>query len=203
MKQESAKERWKNPRETIAQKFFNNDYGYMFHGCMQLVEFLSSSEFTINELGSKKILDYGCGTGRLARLLALAGGTVDGYDPTEECIAEAMNEEKLVEVTKRKPRIFTSDLSKLGKNYDIILAVNVLEHLTQSEFDEAIENITALLKEGGVCFLWVPVKGTPLEITGLDTLDSKKRLTIIRGQKINNTIPVYEVLVDLQKGTQK
>lgn len=183
---------WRYPRDTIAQVYKDNDYGYIFHGGMLFVEFLRAYNKNMNELRGKKILDYGCGTGRVSRFLALTGAQVYGYDPTPECVAEADNESLKVPPTSLKPVQFTCDFSQVGDEFDIAVCINVLSHLTMENQDLAIRNIVGSLKENGTCFLWVH-KNCHLPMIDRDIIRSQTTNTVIvKGVKINGRITQYE-----------
>lgn len=183
---------WRYPRDTIAQAYKDNDYGYVFHAVMLFVEFLFASGMTAKELGRTKILDYGCGTGRVSRLLSLTGARVVGYDPTEECIVESEVEGKKAAPTSRTPEKFTSNFSDVGNDFDIAICINVLAHLPQQDQNTAIDNIVASLKENGVCYLWVH-KHCHLPIVDHETVKLQPTNTVIvRGIKINGKIESYE-----------
>ena len=183
---------WRYPRDTIAQAYKDNDYGYMFHAGMLFVEFLLASGLTAWDIRKTKILDYGCGTGRVSRLLSLTGAKVVGYDPTEECIAESAVEGAKAPPTSRVPEKFTSNFSDVGSEFDIVICINVLAHLTQDEQDVAINNIVLSLKENGVCYLWVH-KHCHLPIVDHETVKLQATNTVIvRGTKINGRIESYE-----------
>lgn len=191
MMNQSVKDRWKDPRGTIAQKYKNNDYGYVFHAGVLLFEFLRSSNFTVSDLKTKRILDYGCGTGRIARFLALSGAHVVGYDPTPECITEA-EQEGIKTGISIGPRLFTSDLSAIGDQYDIVICINVLEHLTTDEFNDAIKNITNCLREGGECYLWVSRANRILPFKNPESISNPTGIFVAKGVKVDGTIPYYE-----------
>jgi 2-polyprenyl-3-methyl-5-hydroxy-6-metoxy-1,4-benzoquinol methylase len=196
MREFSIKDTWANPRETIATRYKDNDFAYMFHAGVLLFEFLKASGFTAQDLKKKKILDYGCGTGRVTRFLALSGGFVAGYDPTPECIEEAITEgDKTESSSSVVPRIFSSELKKIGKNYDVIISINVLEHLTVDEFNEAITHMTDLLKEGGECYLWARRSNPLLTFKDPDLVFQPKGLGIFRGVKVDGKIPYYELML--------
>lgn len=153
---ESVASRWSDPRGTIAQRYKNNDYAYVLHAGLLFVEFLEAWKRPVIELKGTRILDYGCGTGRVARFLALNGADVTGYDPSPACINGAYDEEALIDFSAaRRPKLFTSLLCELGGKYDIVVSINVLEHLTNDEFCAAINTINDQLVEGGECYLWV------------------------------------------------
>lgn len=184
---------WRYPRLTIAQAYRDNDYGYVMHAGMLFMEFLFASGLHPNDLRGKKLLDYGCGTGRVARFLALTGARVYGYDPTPECIAEGLVvEEKKAPPTSLAPKLLTSDFSQVDRDFDIVICINVLGHLTREEHDIAVENMIASMKEGGVCYLWVH-KHTHLPMIDTEAVKNQSTNTIIiRGIKHNGTIEYYE-----------
>ena len=184
---------WKNPRSSIAQKYQDNDYGYVMHAGMLFVEFLSASGYDISDLKGKKILDYGCGTGRVARFLALTGAHVVGYDPTPECITEGLViESKKAPPTSLAPKSLTSNFSNIGENFDIVLCINVLSHLFREEQDQAIDNIVMSLKEGGECYLWVH-KHTHLPLANKEKIRNQQtNVVIVKGIKDNGKISVYK-----------
>lgn len=183
---------WRYPRSTIAQAYENNDYGYVMHAGMLFMEFLFASRMGAWDLRSKKILDYGCGTGRVSRFLALTGAHVVGYDPTPECIAEGQTvEAQKAPPTSLVPRLLTSDLEMVGKDFDIVICINVLEHLDRKSHAAAIANIVDSLKEGGVCYLWVH-KHTRLPLADRDKINLQSTNTVIvHGIKKNGVIEQY------------
>ena len=183
---------WRYPRDTIAQAYKDNDYGYVFHAGMLFVEFLFASKKTANDLKSCRILDYGCGTGRVSRFLALTGAKVVGYDPTQECIQEAHNEGLKAPPTSLTPELFTSDFSRVGSNFDIVLCINVLPHLSIPDQNTAISNIVLSLKEGGTCFLWIH-KDSHLPLVDRDTIKNQStNVVVVCGTKTNGKIDYYQ-----------
>jgi 2-polyprenyl-3-methyl-5-hydroxy-6-metoxy-1,4-benzoquinol methylase len=185
--------RWSKPRLSIANSYKNNDFGYVFHASQKFVEFLFSTGVSVRDLKGKRILDYGCGTGTLARLLALTGARVTGYDPTPECIVEArMIESKLVPPTSLVPNLFTSDWAQVGDDYDMVISVNVLPYLDREQHDTAIQRMIDSLKEGGSCYLWAH-KNTHLPLVEVDAIKNQAtNMVIIHGTKRNGRIDYYE-----------
>ena len=184
---------WTRPRSSIAQRYQDNDYGYIMHAGMLFVEFLFASGLTVKDLRGKKILDYGCGTGRVARFLSLTGAYVVGYDPTPECITEGLvSESEKAPPTSLTPKLLTSDFSKVDSDFDIVLCINVLAHLPKEEQDRAIDNMIGSLREGGQCYLWVH-KYTHLPLKDQDTIRNQQtNAVIIKGVKQNGRIDYYE-----------
>jgi len=184
---------WTRPRSSIAQRYQDNDYGYVMHAGMLFVEFLSASRLSVTDLRGKKILDYGCGTGRVARFLSLTGAYVVGYDPTPECITEGLVfESQKAPPTSLTPKLLTSDFSQVDKNFDIVLCINVLGHLPKEAQDQAIDNMVNSLKEGGQCYLWVH-KHTHLPLKDQEIIRNQKtNAVIVKGIKQNGRINYYE-----------
>lgn len=184
---------WRSPRRSISTSYFENDYGYVLHAAMKFMEFLFITRMSVDALRGKRILDYGCGTGVMARILALTGAHVVGYDPTSECIAQGLViEKKKAPPTSLTPKLLTSDLEKIGDNFDIVVCISVLPHLTRADQDLAIKNIINSLKEGGVCYLWVH-KHTHLPLIDKDEIRNlETNIIIIKGIKENGKIEYYE-----------
>lgn len=145
-----------SPRNIIDPDTQDNDFGYVMDAASIFVEFLSAWARPVTELKGLKILDYGCGTGRVTRLLALTGAEVHGFDPSDRCITQGLVVEgSKVNPDMAKPRSLTSEFHNVGKNFHIILCVNVLDQLGAGEVDQVIENIFGCLREGGSCYIWV------------------------------------------------
>jgi SAM-dependent methyltransferase len=72
-----------------------------------------------------KVLEIGCGEGRLAAMLSFAGAEqVDALDYSEEAIKIAQSRIKLENVHYR-----CSDYTKVEERYDVVVLQGVLEHL--------------------------------------------------------------------------
>jgi SAM-dependent methyltransferase len=95
--------------------------------------------------GTKKILDFGAGSGTYADMLKTKGIFVDCLEP----------DSVLQEQLKKKGYGVVSDVSKLMPgSYDLIYSLNVFEHI-----DDDFENftkITKALKSGGRVIIYVP-----------------------------------------------
>lgn len=75
-------------------------------------------------LGCKTVLDFGCGKGKLInKIKQYCGAQVYGYDPAVEKY---------------------SDKGLLERDYDLVVANDVLEHLHQEEYHNQIEEILNL-----------------------------------------------------------
>lgn len=98
---------------------------------------------------SSRILDIGCSTGRLLKLLKDKGYThVFGLDPSPVCARLA---KKLYDIDVFIDSLFTF---KTEVKFDVIILIGVLEHIKDLRL--AIKNIQNLLSSNGLVYLEVP-----------------------------------------------
>ena len=96
-----------------------------------------------NKINNKKILDVGCGSGHILKLLKINGADVTGIEPGLK-----INKDKKISIVK--------DFSKLKKDtkFDIIVSNAVLEHIFNLKI--FFKNLKKFLKKNGVIFFCVP-----------------------------------------------
>ncbi len=102
------------------------------------------------EITNKKILDIGCASGYIGAFLKKQGNYVVGIDITTKDISSAkkvLNEAYVFDIE-------SGDLSILGKNYDLIIMTEVIEHLFEP--DLAIKRFFPLLKPHGRILISTP-----------------------------------------------
>ena len=107
-----------------------------------------------NKLFNKaKILDYGCGQGSIAYLLAKEGYDVLGMDPIAGFIAEA--NKKSLEQINLKFRLLEDEGESLPSNtYDAVVCSSALEFMDDADF--VLQNLHRTLKPGGILFISLP-----------------------------------------------
>ncbi len=97
----------------------------------------------LGELKDKKVLDLGCGKGRLAKILIGKGASVTGVDLSE----------KLLEVASRNvigANFIVGSATELplaDDSFDFIICVEVLEHVPN--YKKAVEEMMRVLKKNG------------------------------------------------------
>jgi SAM-dependent methyltransferase len=162
---------WDNPRATIACIFKDNDIGYMVHAHWCISQVLSFIDKKPSELSSLSILDYGCGTARMSKLLAHYFKSVIAYDPNKNCIKEALKEKDKcndgIKIVKNN-LLHMSNIDHLLKHYlyffDYIISVSVLEHLDDDVVEKEFNRMKELLKKDGIIYLWLHTKRNELFI---------------------------------------
>lgn len=99
--------------------------------------------------GGTEVLDLGCGIGRWSRRLARRGANVVGVDVAQSMIDEAKRRtaREALDVDYRVADLRTLDL---GRKFDLVLAVTVLQHILEDgEFARAAANVARHLAPGG------------------------------------------------------
>jgi 2-polyprenyl-3-methyl-5-hydroxy-6-metoxy-1,4-benzoquinol methylase len=112
-----------------------------------------ASELALRLPGGGSVLDFGCGSGAIARRLADDGWRVTGCDITREMIEAARTEDARGCV--RWEHIAAADaLPFPGGTFDAVLASSVLEYVDRP--DETISDLARVLRSGGVLIASVP-----------------------------------------------
>jgi 2-polyprenyl-3-methyl-5-hydroxy-6-metoxy-1,4-benzoquinol methylase len=98
-----------------------------------------------------KILDYGCGTGRISMMLGKQGYQVKGIDPAIEHIRIAESLNNLPQVTFQT---LTEDIIGFDESYDAVVSSSVFEFVPDTE--QYIGAIKKMLKPGGILVISFP-----------------------------------------------
>lgn len=92
-----------------------------------------------------RVLDLGCGTGRWSRLLAARGARVVGTDRSESMLAAARERSPGVEFR----RMDATALSFADDEFDLAVAVTVLQHLPHADQERAMAELLRVVRGGG------------------------------------------------------
>lgn len=134
-------EHWKNPRATIALNFKHQDIEYATHGAVEALKILQFTDFSIPQMRNMTVLDYGCGTGRMARPLTGLFKQVYGYDPVKECIREG--ERECIGMQFRNLKL--SYQWETIPTVDFAISISVIEHLIDHDANVMIANLAKVV----------------------------------------------------------
>ncbi len=138
---------WWNPRGPMAalHKFNPVRLGYIRDAA---TAHFSRDPKKLDCLSGLRILDIGCGGGILSEPLARLGAQVVGADPSEENIAVAAGHAKECGVSVDYRATTAEDLAAQREQFDIVLAMEVVEHVTNVE--EFVATCASMVKPGGL-----------------------------------------------------
>jgi 2-polyprenyl-6-hydroxyphenyl methylase/3-demethylubiquinone-9 3-methyltransferase len=92
-------------------------------------------------LWGRRVLDLGCGKGRFGRALAERGACVVGLDLSTAMLAEAAGIDRVRASARRLPFAPAS--------FDLVIAVEMFEHLPAGSIDRALAEARRVLRPGG------------------------------------------------------
>jgi len=115
-----------------------------------------SRQFILNETifdltgnpKGKKILDAGCGTGYLSRLLAKKGAQVTGVEPAQKPYKYCLKKEKEQNQGIKYLQADLSELSEFKEEFDVVVSNMVFMDIP--DYKTAIKNCISSLKKGGL-----------------------------------------------------
>jgi|SRR3989344_209655 len=106
---------------------------------------------------SSKILDVGCGRGDIALYLGRNAKEIVGIDYSKEAIELANSTKKNFPLAIRKKvhfKILNVKSLPFPDNYfDVVICIDVLEHLYRGEAEKAMQEIKGILKKDGILFI--------------------------------------------------
>ena len=159
-----------NDSKNTPQFYQEEDYNFPYHHLPQLnngswsfgiswfhsLDYLTLLEFIlmkVRQKNAKKILDFGCGDGRLVK----------------ELIHEDENETYGVDISKKaltlarlfckdeNNKIFFEGINNLNQtDFDFIVATEVLEHIHEDELPGVLKDISEIIKIDGHFLVTVP-----------------------------------------------
>ena len=98
-----------------------------------------------------RVLDIGCGGGLLSEPVARMGATVVGADPSEKNIGIASTHAKASGVSVDYRPVRAEQLAKAGETFDIVLNMEVVEHVADVEF--FMSTCSRMVRPGGRMFV--------------------------------------------------
>lgn len=102
----------------------------------------------LDALEGLSVLDIGCGGGILSEPMARMGATVTGVDPAAENIAIARSHAEEQGLAIEYVNGLAEDLSAAGRTFDIVLAMEVVEHVP--DVSSFVATAASLIRPGGM-----------------------------------------------------
>jgi len=97
-----------------------------------------------------KVLDIGCGTGKTTSALISMGMDVTGLDFSPSAISHC------VSIFGDKAKFTIAECERMpfpDKHFDAVVAVHVLEHLSETQLKDTVKEISRVLMPGGLVFV--------------------------------------------------
>jgi SAM-dependent methyltransferase len=115
----------------------------------------------LQNVSGKRVLEYGCGRGSYAFVLAAAGAFVTGIDISPVAIGQSASEAAEKNVSGRT-QFFVMDAEKTSfddSSFDLICGTGILHHLN---LEKSYREIARILKPGGHAVFSEPLGHNPL-----------------------------------------
>jgi len=141
--------RWSEPRKSIATGL--NDIQYATHGGLIAVEVLKYFKEHPSTFADKTLLDFGCGTGRIARVLSKVFHKVVAYDPSRECYDLACTECPTSPNMTFHNVEYRNRLENVTADYGI--SSNVFEHIDKDYLLEVWHDFISRIRYSAVVYL--------------------------------------------------
>jgi ubiquinone/menaquinone biosynthesis C-methylase UbiE len=163
------------PSELYTRDYFTTDcegFDRFLEGSGELPERIKEALERAGDLEGKRVLDLGCGRGELVCELARRGAYAVGIDYAEAALELAEElASTLDEQARERVKFFRSDAKVLpfdDDSFDVVLMVDVYEHLHPYEIVATLGEIKRILRPGGLLVIhtgpntWFYKYGYPL-----------------------------------------
>lgn len=179
-------ERWRQDAPHVDKKAWGAAYDQFFREALQRApqwrKWANSGEITLNERQSviwEKIrrregtfLDVGCGPGFLLGALLAHGRDAWGVDVSQEAVNFARKGLSSIGKGDRCFRLNAEDLPTLGKTYDTVTCMDMLEHVVDPE--ATLRILWDAVAENGVLYVTVPKRVNDFNLEHLHEFNDER-----------------------------
>ncbi len=146
--------------------------------CVEYLSYLNAIRRLMGDITGKKILDAGCGDGRLCYELRNSNAKIFGVDYSERAIAFA-------KIFNPNAVFFNESLDSFNTNekFDFIVLLETLEHIIPAETNKVLKNLKNLMKKNGRLIITVPSKNIKLAEKHYRHFSEKDLRETLRGFK--------------------
>jgi 2-polyprenyl-3-methyl-5-hydroxy-6-metoxy-1,4-benzoquinol methylase len=157
--QKKQEEEYDFPYHYVSQ--FRNGFNQSFNDTWG-INYVSTIEYLIQRLKNeefKTVIDIGCGDGRLVRELSIefSEKRILGIDYSDHAVS-------LAKILNKGCEYYQADItSQIIEKADLVVLMEVFEHIPPEIADNFVEGIYNHLNENGILFITVPHQNKPVE----------------------------------------
>jgi len=157
----------------------------------------------LRRLQPRRAFELGCGRGDLLSILARGGCEVLGLDPSADAVAAAWPDVK-TRLRRGTLEQVGPELEARGERFDLLLGLDVWEHLHPRALPRAVEQLTALATDDALLFAVIPAFGRdrsfgeqfPLEFEqNRAAFDARQPFRFLTAERTAPPIPVAGHLI--------
>ena len=186
-----SKLRFKDKREFLNQyekeaQDYDSNRLTTFEDKKVLMEQLKILSQIIKKSKPKRILEAGCGTGRILIPLVNQGHTIEGFDLSKNMLNELHRKTK-----KIKTKI--GDIEKIpykNNTFDLVYSITVLIHM--QDFKKGFKEMYRVTKKGGIVVFDLPNKNSIWTRLSLLLNSKKKRTRLYSIKELNKYFKGYD-----------
>jgi len=172
----------KLPPDYLIYESFQINYEKYFHDGKDTAKWLVNYFRKHSDLTDKKILDWGCGPGRIVRHLPETIGNGCEYFGTD------YNARTIDWCSKNLPGIYfnlnslEASLPYADEFFDVIYGISIFTHLSEKLHHDWFKELYRILKPGGILFLTTQGNNFTVKLTNVELEKFQSGELVVRGK---------------------